>query len=163
MNAYIEKEKTGIALEEVTRLTLSGHLKNRNDIKKEDVDRAIKELSALGVLLSYSVAKDDDTVSISMRVKTNPRKAGRKKEIPCEYYTALEVIAMMGTHKDAEVMKKVKMKRATYYRTKKKLKESTLYKAIEEDGNLNNPEYLLKDKQLYTAKNGKTYTSGKFA
>lgn len=119
------------------------------ETNKENFGAIQEALNDVGVYISL----DDDELCISimpsryMRSKT--RYAGRRKKIAFTtdssgnlfVYKYSDVVLMMQTMTDEQICEKIGMAIATYYRHKKKLKNTKYYKSLDKN-KLDDKEYL---------------------
>lgn len=109
---------------------------------EENFEKVKEALDAVGIFLN--IDKDRNTLSISVspyqygRVKN--RYAGRKTKGAVKgkdenslfvFYKYSDVVFMLQSMKDAEIAEILRMPIATYYRHKKKMKESNYYKSLD--------------------------------
>lgn len=148
---------------DILELTLFGKLENRDDFDMQTIEKFRTLLKKNGVELLFFLDEQEDYIWFKFSAKTNPRKAGRKiVKQENEKYTQLDILTLLCTHSNKEVFQMLDIPESTYYRAKKKLQNSSMYKAIQEDGNLKNHETLSKNRNQYTANDGKIYFASKF-
>ena len=121
---------------------------NIYDINGENLPLIKEALDAVGVYLDVS----DGVLTLSIMprsyVRAQNRGAGRRKarsytqdEGSINIYSYSDIIYMSQTMKDQEIIEKIQMKPATFYRHKKDMRETTYYKSLDRS-RLGDLEYL---------------------
>lgn len=143
--------KEGQLLKKYDRLRLQYRVtedENIYDINGENLPLIKEALDAVGVYLDVS----DGVLTLSIMprpyVRTQNRGAGRRKarsytqdEGNIGIYSYSDIIYMSQTMKDQDIIEKIKMKPATFYRHKKGMKETAYYKSLDRN-RLGDLEYL---------------------
>jgi hypothetical protein len=121
---------------------------NIYDINGENLPLIKEALDAVGVYLDVS----DGVLTLSIMprpyVRTQNRGAGRRKARSYTHdveginiYSYSDIIYMSQTMKDQDIIEKIKMKPATFYRHKKEMRETAYYKSLDRS-RLGDLEYL---------------------
>lgn len=106
---------------------------------EENFDTVKKLLEEVGVWLDIKDGKMYISIFASQFLRAKNRYAGRRDKI-CSYhdkngkikfYRYSDIVFMLQTMTDKEIAEKIDMKIATYYRHKKKLKESEYFKSLD--------------------------------
>jgi hypothetical protein len=110
--------------------------------------KMVDALDAVGVWLNVADGRLTLSIYPEGYVRTKDRHAGRRTAIAIKnddgkfgYYKYSDIVYMMQFKIDQQVADEIGMKIATYYRHKKKLKESAYYKSLDLN-RLKDKEYL---------------------
>ena len=143
--------KEGELSKKYERVQLQYHVtedEHIRDINGKNLSIMKEALDAVGIYLD--VSNGILTLSIKPRsyVRTNNRGAGRRKMRSytrdggdLSIYSYSDIIYMSQTMKDQDIIEKIKMKPATFYRHKKEMKETEYYKSLDLN-RLGDLEYL---------------------
>lgn len=121
------------------------------DLNRKNYAKMKEALEAVGIWLNI----ENDELSLSILptsyLRTRDRNAGRRTTVVLkkenntngsyELYKYADIVLLMQTMKDQEIADKLGMPIATYYRHKKKMKESTYFKSLDLN-RLRDKEYL---------------------
>lgn len=115
------------------RYRIDSHFKKQNEKNFEEMKKA---LDAFGVIITETAS---DTVTISLLKESYnaavKRRAGRKRSLVANpsggYYHYSDIVFMMQTMTDDEIYTRINLTRATYYRKKRAMKDSTYYKSLD--------------------------------
>ena len=148
---YMDYYKEGQLSKKYDRLRLQYRVTEDEyiyDINGETLPLIKEALDAVGVYLD--VSEGVLTLSIMPRpyVRAKNRGAGRRKTRSYTQdgkniiiYSYSDIIYMSQTMKDEEIIEKIQMKPATFYRHKKEMRETTYYKSLDRN-RLGDLEYL---------------------
>ena len=152
MNSYEAEQKIE---EEYRDCRLVYDLNEQSDFywesNRKNYEKMRDALDAVGVLLEVADGKLSLSIYAPDYYKTTTRKAGRRAKVAWikeelekgnyELYKYSDIVYMSQTLKDQEIADKIGMPIATYYRHKKKMKESDYYKSLDLN-RLRDKEYL---------------------
>lgn len=136
---YYERDKRE---KEYENLRLCYEVKDSKLHKKqneENFDTVKKLLKEVGVWLDIKDGEMYISIFASQFLRAKNRYAGRRDKIcsyhdkngKIEFYRYSDIVFMLQTMTDKEIAEKIDMKIATYYRHKKKLKESEYFKSLD--------------------------------
>ena len=115
---------------------------------KENYQKVVDALDAVGVWLNVEDGRLTLSIYPESYIRTKDRNAGRRQTIALkkdagkfELYRYSDIVYLMQIKTDQQVADEIGMKIATYYRHKKKLKETKYFKALDRN-RLGDKEYL---------------------
>lgn len=143
--------------EELDELRLRFEISDDSFHTKKQFEQMRELMENIGIHMNFYPENKTLVMSVyaAKYLRTTTRKAGRREKIvrnndgdACFYHYS-DIVYMLQSMSDQEIIDKCGMARPTFYRHKKKMLESRYYKSLDQD-RLNDLEYL---KSL----NGDTY------
>lgn len=155
--------KPGLKEADSTEFSFLGQIQHQDKELHSRLGVFQKEMAKRGVDFFYILDDATGDAWFKFAMQPNARKAGRPRQNrDAKHFSTIEVLILLTQYSDKAIYQMMGISESTFYRAKRRLKNSRLYQVIEQDENLTNVSYLQTQTDRYVSKSGKVYYASDF-